>query len=120
MKTKIDSTKFGQITIDGQKYNNDVIIRLDGQVEKRKKKLSKAIYGTSHMISLNEAQYVYESGAQNLIIGSGHMGMVKLSREAETFFSDQHCQVNIHPTPKAAKLWNKTEGSVIGLFHITC
>lgn len=120
MKTKIDSTKFGQITIDGQKYDTDVIIHLNGQVEKRKKKLSKTIYGTSHIISLDEAQYVYESGAQSLIIGSGQTGMVKLSPEAETFFSNHNCQVNIYPTPKAAQFWNQTEGHAIGLFHITC
>jgi len=60
MKPKIDKTKFGMITISGTKYENDVIIRLDGRVEKRKKKLSKAIYGTSHIISLDEAKYIYE------------------------------------------------------------
>jgi hypothetical protein len=59
MKPRIDKTKFGIIAISGTKYNNDVIIRLDGRVEKRKKKLSKTIYGTSHIISLDEAQYVY-------------------------------------------------------------
>jgi len=68
MNPKIDKTKFGTITISGTKYDYDVIIRLDGRVEKRKKKLSKAIYGTSHTISLDEAKYVYENGAEQLIV----------------------------------------------------
>ena len=120
MKPKIDKTKFGSITISGEKYDNDVIIRMGGRVEKRKKKLSKAIYGTSHIISLDEAQYVYEPGAQRLIIGTGQTGMVKLSDEAASFLKDQGCQVELKPTPEAIKLWNEAKGANIALFHITC
>jgi len=59
MKPKIDRTQFGSITIGGKVLENDVIIGLSGKVKKRKKKLSKAIYGTSHIISLDEAKFVY-------------------------------------------------------------
>ena len=37
----IERTAFGSITIDGKTYDHDVIIRLSGEVVKRKKKLSK-------------------------------------------------------------------------------
>jgi hypothetical protein len=120
MKPKIDKTKFGTITIAGKKFENDVIIRLDGGVEKRKKKLSKAIYGTSHIISLDEAKYVYEAGAQRLIVGTGQSGMAKLSDEAADFLKSQTCQVELLPTPEAIKSWNEAKGAVIALFHITC
>jgi hypothetical protein len=36
---KIDSTIFGAITIDGRTYQHDVVVRLSGEVVKRKKKL---------------------------------------------------------------------------------
>jgi hypothetical protein len=52
MQPRIDRTQFGSITIDGKVFEHDVLIRLGGQVEKRKKKLSKAVYGTSHTVSL--------------------------------------------------------------------
>jgi len=55
MKPRIDRTRFGSVTIDGTVFEHDVIIRLHGQVKKRKKRLSKAVYGTSHTISLAEA-----------------------------------------------------------------
>ena len=45
---KIDATRFGSITIDGETYDHDVVIRLSDEVIKRKKKLSKRLYGTSH------------------------------------------------------------------------
>jgi len=120
VKPKITHNKFGCITIDGDEYEVDVLIRLDGTVTKRKKKLSKEIYGTSHTISLPEMKYTYEKEAQYLIIGSGQYGMVQLSDEAAEYLEGTDCQVELLPTPQAIKAWNKAKGRVIGLFHITC
>lgn len=120
MKPKIDSSKFGSITIEGEKYPHDVVIRLDGKVKKRKKKLSKAIFGTSHIISLDEAKHIYEEGAEQLIVGSGQSGMVRLSEEAEDFFREKRITVVILPTPQAIQEWNKGKKAAIGVFHVTC
>jgi hypothetical protein len=120
MKPKINATHFGSITIAGETYENDVIIRLGGKVKKRKKKLSKAIYGTSHRISLDEAEHIYEEGAERLIIGTGQTGLVELSEEAAAYFKKMKCQVKLFPTPEAIKVWNEAEGKVIALFHVTC
>src|ERR1700730_4252957 len=51
---EIGGTTFGSITINGKSYEHDVIIRLSGEVVKRKKKLSKKYYGTSHVLSNNQ------------------------------------------------------------------
>ena len=120
MKPKIDGTAFGSITIGGTQHSGDVLIRLDGQVRKRKKKLSKAIYGTSHVISLDEARHVYEEGAERLIVGAGHYGLVKLSDEAADYFQRQRCQVELLPMREVVQAWNEAQGAVIGLFHVTC
>jgi hypothetical protein len=120
MKPSIDETSFGSITIEGKEFDYDVLIRLNGEVEKRKKKLSKAIYGTSHVLSLDEAKYVYEKGTNRLIIGSGQYGNVELSDEAADYFKRKECQVDLWPTPEAIGAWNKAKGLVIGLFHVTC
>ena len=42
---EIESTTFGTITIARKTYEHDVVIRLSGDVVKRKKKLSKKYYG---------------------------------------------------------------------------
>jgi hypothetical protein len=120
MNPRIDSTQFGSITIEGEVFKRDVIIRLGGTVEKRKKKLSKALYGTSHIISLAEAEHVYQKGAKRIIIGAGMFGRVDLSGEAAGYFGRRGCQVELLPTAEAARAWNEAEGDVIGLFHITC
>ena len=80
---EIKSTTFGAITIDGKTYEHDVIIRLSGEVVKRKKKLSKKYYGTSHVLSKEEAKFIFERGCDELIVSSGQMGNVHLSPEAE-------------------------------------
>ena len=120
MKPSINQTTFGSITIEGTVFEHDVLIGLDGQVRKRKKKLSKAVYGTSHILSLDEAKHVYEKGTKRLIIGTGQYDNVRLSDEAADYFKRKQCQVELLPTPTATRTWNETEGAVIGLFHVTC
>jgi hypothetical protein len=117
---RIDHTAFGEITVDGKTYEHDVIIRLSGEVAKRKKKLSKQLYGTSHIVSEDEAKFVFEKGCRRLILGSGQEGNVRLSPEAEAYFAKKDCQVVIQPTPQAIRAFNKAHGKKIGLFHVTC
>jgi hypothetical protein len=120
MKPTIDQTTFGSITIEGQVFNHDVLIRPEGEIKKRKKKLSKEIYGTSHILSLAEAKYIYQSGMQRLIIGSGQYGNVQLSEDASNYFHRQHCEISLFPTPDAIRVWNDAQGPAGGLFHVTC
>ncbi len=120
MNPVLSGTGFGWIDVEGKRISHDILIRLDGEVTKRKKKLSKEIYGTSHMISLSEAEYIYQEGTLELLIGAGQFGRVRLSPEAVVFFQEKDCPVTILPTPRAVKAWNEKEDKVLGLFHITC
>ena len=120
MNPIIESTSFGSITIEGEKYKHDVIIRVDGRVEKRKKKLSKKVYGTSHKLSIQVARHVYQVGAKKLIFGTGQYGRAELAEDTIEFFKQKGCQVQLSPTPEAIDAWNKAQGAVIGLFHVTC
>ncbi len=122
MKPRIDGTAFGSITVNGTVFDHDIIIRPDGRVKKRRKRLSKAVYGTSHTISRQEAIYLYEqaAGADRLIVGSGQDGNVELSPEAAAYLKDRKCRVVLLPTPEVISVWNRTKGTAVGLFHVTC
>lgn len=120
METKIDSTEFGVIVVTGEKLENDIVIGLEGKVRKRKKKLSKQQYGTSHIISLDEIKDIYQDGAEWLLVGTGQEDQVRLSDEAQAYLEKRHCQVRLLETSQAVKAWNKAEGKGLGLFHITC
>jgi hypothetical protein len=120
MKPKIDTTGFGFIVIESQRFEKDVVIEPSRNIRKRRKKLSKRRYGTSHIISLDEAQNIYQDGIEWLIIGTGQNDLVRLSPEAEAFFAERGCQVQLLATPEAIRAWNRAAGRGIGLFHITC
>ncbi|HVO27603.1 MAG TPA: MTH938/NDUFAF3 family protein [Candidatus Margulisiibacteriota bacterium] len=117
---KIDSTEFGSITIAGKTYDHDVVIRLSEQVVKRKKKLSKRIYGSSHTVSEDEARFVFEKGCTELIFGTGQYGNAALSPEAAAFLEKKGCRVIAQPTPEAVHTFNACHKPKIGLFHVTC
>ena len=82
---KIEETEFGSITIAGRIYEHDVVVRLWDKVVKRKKKLSKRLYGTSHTVSEDEARLVFKKGCKELIFGAGQYGNAALSPEAAAF-----------------------------------
>ncbi|MGA3303996.1 MAG: MTH938/NDUFAF3 family protein [Methylovirgula sp.] len=116
----IESTEFGSITIDGHPYDHDVVIGLSGEVRKRHKKLSKELYGTSHIISRAEAEDVFEKGCDQLIVGSGQEGNVRLSPEAVEYFEKKKCAILLQPTPQAIVAFNQSRAKKIGLMHVTC
>ncbi len=117
---KIESTEFGSITIDGKTYQFDVVIRLSGEIIKRKKKLSKKYYGTSHVISKDEAKFLFENGCRELVLGTGQYDNVRLSKEAAEYFDKKGCKVIAQPTPAAIGMFNQSTKEKIGLFHVTC
>jgi len=116
----IDATEFGAITVDGKTYEHDVIIRLSGAVEKRRKRLSKEKYGTSHIMSKAEAKFVFQDGCDLLIVGAGQNGNVRLSPEASEYFNKKHCRALLQPTPEAILTFNKSREKTIALMHVTC
>lgn len=120
MKPILKGTGFGWIDVGGERVSHDILIRLDGELRKRKKKLSKEIYGTSHTVSQAEAAYIFQEGAEGLLIGAGHFGRVRLSPEAASFFKEKNLPVTILPTPQAVRYWNDSQEKLIGLFHVTC
>jgi len=120
MKPFIQHTSFGAITIGKHDYDHDVLIRSSGVVEKRKKKLSKQVYGTSHKLSLDEAEHIYEEGISKIIIGCGQYGQLDLSPEAKAFFNEKQVSVILADTPTAVKEYNEAEEPCVGVFHITC
>jgi hypothetical protein len=120
MKPVIDRAEFGEIVVDGKKYTHDIIIRLDGKVDRRKKHLSKALYGTSHLLSLAEAEFIYEEGAEWVLFGGGQFGKCRLSEDAKDYFKEKECAVKLLPIGPAVERWNQVDGKVIGVFHLTC
>jgi hypothetical protein len=120
MRPRIEDAWFGSITVEGRRYEYDIIIRLSGKVRRRNKQLSKAVYGTSHTLSLAEVEDLHRKRAERIIIGTGFEGQARLSDEAAQYLQKKGCRVDLYPTPEAIACWNEAEGKVIALFHLTC
>lgn len=102
MKSSIDQTIVGLITIDRRVFTHDIMIRLSGQMSKRKKQLSTVAYGMPHVMSMAEAQHVYERGTHRLIVGTGQQGSrgnIMLSTEETDYSKRKQCHVQPLPTP---------------------
>ena len=97
---EIGGTTFGTITIDGKTYEHDVIIRLSGEVVKRKKKLSKKYYGTSHVLSKDEAKFVFEWGCEQFILGSGQVGKCISRRKPRPISRKRAARFCCSPPPR--------------------
>jgi hypothetical protein len=106
--------------VEEEEFRHDIFITLNGKIKKRKKKLSKEIYGTSHTISLAEIEHLFEEETEGILIGSGQYGVAVLSEEAADYLREKRCEVIVLPTPQAILKWQGLKGKWIGLFHITC
>jgi hypothetical protein len=116
---EIENAAFGTITMDGKTYEHDVVVRLSGEIVKRKKKLSKKT--TAPRISCRRTrQNLSSKRGEQLIVGSGQLGNVRLSPEAEAYFAKKNCKVLLQPTPEAIHVFNRSTARKIGLFHVTC
>ena len=71
-------------------------------------------------MTLADAERLLAEGADQLIIGTGQSGVLRLSEEAQTFFDRQGCEVTLAPTPEAIEQFNAATEPVTGLFHLTC
>ena len=120
MKPRFARAAFGSILVDERPCDHDVYVRLNGKVKKRRKRLSRRVFGGSHVVSIEEARHVYQRGAKRLIVGAGYDGVLTLSPEASAYLKKHGCRVDMRSTPDAADLWNEARGPVIGLFHVTC
>jgi hypothetical protein len=72
------------------------------------------------VLSKDEANILFEKGCDQVVIGSGQMGNVQLSPEAEAYFERKGCVLLLKPTPEAIRMFNRSRARRIGLFHVTC
>lgn len=113
-------TSFGRITIGGQVREHDVWILAGGRVKKRKKKLAKRPYGTSHKIGPDELARVCEGDPEVLFIGTGQSGLVELTDEGAAYLRGRGIDCEALPTPQVVEAYNRCPRRKAALIHVTC
>jgi len=114
----IDKFKFGSITVDGKKYNRDLLIYADGHIEKRKGGFW--IFG-SHNIKKEEIDQLCKDHPDLVIVGTGTDGKAIPSFDTEILGKDKGIELSVSPSGEAIEKLNEMkERKVVALIHITC
>ena len=116
---KANLVAFGEIEIDGQRYDHDVVID-GGQIHKRAKKASKpyrAAYGHTPL-SLREN---LPWGGRQLIVGTGRYGRLPVLPEVSQEAARRKIELIVVPTETACRLLaDQKDQDVYAVLHVTC
>jgi hypothetical protein len=112
-----DKFSFGALQIDGQSYENDVVIDR-GEVRKRKKAPSKKFRDEfGHTPVSVEEKIPWK--CERLVIGTGANGNLPVMKEVKREAKRRHVELVIVPTRKAVRLLEE-EPAANAILHITC
>ena len=111
----IDSYNFGQIVIDGIKYNSDVIIFPDRVQDDWWR-------DDSHKLTLKDISGIISENPEILVIGTGASGMMKVLPEVEPALTARNIQLIVQPTGEACEIFNQLSPTqrVVATLHLTC
>jgi len=110
---------FGEIEIEGRRYEHDVVIE-GGEVSKRAKKASKKhrdAYGHTPLSTDERIPW----GGTRLIVGTGAYGKLPLMPEVAQEARKHGVEVVAVTTPEALRLIDGTPaGDIYAVLHVTC
>ena len=117
MKCRLVS--FGQIEIDGERFDHDVVME-KGRVRRRKKGPSKRYRAEYGHTPLTAAESIPWS-APLLIVGTGANGQLPIADDFYREAKDRGVEVVARPTTEACELLAKADRkSVAAVLHVTC
>ncbi len=117
MKAKLIA--FGEIEIEGERYDHDIVIEA-GKISKRTKKASK-VFRDSYGHTPLSAKEVIPWGSKQLIVGTGMYGSLPIMPEVHEEAKRRGIQVVALPTQDACKLIsNLKKKETYAILHTTC
>ncbi|MGH8923369.1 MAG: MTH938/NDUFAF3 family protein [bacterium] len=116
---KIEYPGFGEIVIDGDRFNYDVVI-VKGQVRRRKKGPSKVYreqFGHTPLSAAEEIPWF----APHLVIGTGADGRLPIMDEVRDLAQARGVPLMELPTAEACRVLRSTKpNEVYAILHVTC
>ena len=118
--SQTNGSGFGWVIVDGKKFENDVVVLIDGTVIKRDKKLSrskKAKYGHTPL-TRTELLPLLKLKPDLIVIGTGQNGAMPITPKAQKILNDNISFIG--PTPEALNWMQKDGRKTVALLHVTC
>jgi hypothetical protein len=111
----IESYAFGRMSIKGKVYTSDLIIYPE--------KIDPSWWRQSgHVLCLEDIRDVLNEQPEVLIIGTGFMGLMKITEEVREYTDKNNIELIIQTSKKAVRTFNDLapKKRTIGAFHLTC
>jgi len=112
----IEDYSFGSIKIDGQKFEDDIFIDLDGKVSSWWRE-------ESHLFQKKDIESFLEQKPEIVIFGTGKSGIAKVSEDSKDFLESLGIEIIVQPTEQAIESYNqaqKQDKKVVAFLHLTC
>ena len=117
MKARL--VRFGELEIDGQRYDHDVVIER-GQVTRRKKGPSKPYRDEYGHTPLSADERIPWSG-HRLIVGTGADGQLPIMPELRAAATKRGVEIVEMPTADACRmLADLDDDEIAAILHVTC
>ena len=117
MKLSINKYIFGRMTINGKEFTSDLIIYQDGRIK------SDWWREQGHNLLPEDITTILDACPEMLIIGTGAMGLMKVSETLLNMCERRGIEVKVSRTAAAVKRFNeaaKENKVVAACFHLTC
>lgn len=116
---KADLVAFGDLRIEGQSFERDVVIEA-GRIRRRRKKPSKARRGEFGHTPLTSAEDI-PWGGRRLIVGTGAEGALPIAPDIYAEAERRGVRIEALPTRDACRLLAGLDASdVYAVLHVTC
>lgn len=114
----INELDFGAISIDGRRYESDVVVDR-GRVEKRRKKPSKRFRdGYGHTPLSIEERIPWD--CRRLVVGTGMHGALPVMEEVRQEAARRHVELLAVPTVRAVEILQDDPKHTNAVLHVTC
>ena len=116
---KAQLVAFGDLRIEGKRYERDVVIDA-GQIRKRRKGPSKARRGEFGHTPLTSAEDI-PWGGRRLIVGTGADGALPITSDVYAEADRRGIRIKALPTRDACRLLAKLDATEVhAVLHVTC
>ena len=111
----IDSYGFGQIIIDGRRYERDLILFSDKVKTGWWRK-------EGHRLQIQDLMEVLEPKPEVLVVGTGYYGAMTVPSETRKHVESKEIELIVQKTAEACKTFNRlvTSRKVVAALHLTC
>jgi len=119
---KIENTDFGEVTVDGQTFDHDVVI-FSNKIIERKKWITKEKYGTSHKFTKDEMEEYVETmrpeSIDKIVVGTGQYGKLSLLPETEKYLEEKDIEYELKKTSDLVGEQIDEKKNLV-ILHVTC